>query len=400
MDTLRELTEGQMELEKNDQMIKAECFPSIPREEIGKRSSYRIPLDRVIGFGGAFSVAGAEIVRAAKNGENAKGLYRCIFPDGVTGRLATFKEESQYNLGTIINESGIAGQARWAPVNARSFAMPFNPVSMATAVAIMNIDKKMEEIQQTTQQILCFLQQDKESDLEASVNSLADILDHFRYNSENDLWKVSQLTVATTIKGKAEKSIIFYRRQIQQVLKDNGFLHVNQQVNNVVKNVRHNFKYYQLGVYLYAYASFLEVILNGNYRKDFLDRIYEKLEEYSQQYRFDYTRIYDQLESFAKTSVETIALNEIGKASKGIGAAIARIPVVNKGPVDDALIAAGNTVKKLSRKNSDSAMRKYRDNRDSGIQLFMENIETINRIGNKPVEILFDQEEAYICLST
>ena len=198
MDTLRELTEGQMELEKNDQMIKVEYFPSIPREEIVKRSSYRIPLDRVIGFGSAFSVAGAEIVRVAKNGENAKGLYRCIFPDGVTGRLATFKEESQYNLGTIINESGIAGQARWAPVNARSFAMPFNPVSMETAVAIMNIDEKMEEIQQTTQEILCFLQQDKESDLEASVNSLADILDHFRYNSDNDLWKGSQL-VATTI---------------------------------------------------------------------------------------------------------------------------------------------------------------------------------------------------------
>ena len=39
MDTLRELTEGQMELEKNDQMIKVEYFPSIPREEIVKRSS-------------------------------------------------------------------------------------------------------------------------------------------------------------------------------------------------------------------------------------------------------------------------------------------------------------------------------------------------------------------------
>lgn len=386
-----------MKREKNFEMITAEYFPSITREQIVESNSFRISIDELMGLGSAFSIVGAEISKALMNSGNMEGLYRCVFPEGVTGKLAKFIDEPKYNIGTIVNKNGIAGQARWEPVKSQSLAMSFDPISIAIAVVILNINMKMEEIQQTTQEILRFLQQDKESDLEASVNLLADILDHYRFNSDNNLWKGSQLTVVTTIKGKAEQSIIFYRKQVKRIFKDFGVLHVNQQVNKTLRNVQHNFKYYQLGVYLYAYASFLEVVLNGNYQKDYLEHIFEKLMEYSQQYKIDYTEIYNQLESFTKTSVETIALKGIGKASKGIGTAIARIPVVSKGPVDEAMIAVGNSAKKLSKRHSENTMRIFRNNRDAGIQMFMENIEAVNRISNKPVEMLIDKDAVYIC---
>jgi hypothetical protein len=36
-------------------------------------------------------------------------------------------------------------------------------------------------------------------------------------------------------------------------------------------------------------------------------------------------------------------------------------------------------------------------NRDAGIQLFAENVERLNALANKPVELLFDNENVYIC---
>lgn len=389
-------SEETMSKSTKNQIIKAEYIPSASHDEIDTRSSFKLPVDDLSDLGSTFAIIASEIGRAIDDSHNSEGLYRCVFPEGVTGKLATFKDNPEYNLGTIINENGLAGQARWKPFEAKSAIMSINPAVIAIAVAVFNINQKLDQIEDTTREILQFLQQDKESVLEATVNTLADIFDHYRFNSDNDLWKVSQLTVVTTIKGKAEQSIIFYRKEIEKAIRETRRLHVNYQVDKAGRKIQHHFKYYQLGVYLYAYASFLEVVLNGNFRKDYLDHICEKLREYSQQYRFDYTEIYDRLESYTKSSVETIALKGIGKASKGIGSAIGRIPVVSRGPVDEALIAAGNSAKNLSRKHSNSTMRAFRNNRDAGIQLFLENIDKVNQISNKPVEILFNRDMVYI----
>ena len=391
--------EDTMSNSTNNQIVKAEYFPCIPRDEITARSKYKLPIYELSNLGSAFAIVASEVVRAIGSSQNSEGLYRCVFPEGVTGKLAAFKDNPVFNLGTIINENGIAGQARWKPVETKSAIMSINPAAIAIAVAVFSINQKLDQIEDTTHEILQFLQQDKESELEGAVNSLTDIFEHYRFNSDNDLWKGSQLTIATTIKGKAEHNIIFYRKQIKKAISEKGHLFLNHQVDKTVKEVQHSFKYYQLGVYLYAYASFLEVVLNGNLQRDYLDHICEKLEEYSQQYRFDYTEIYDRLEVFTKSSVETIALKGIGKASKGLGSAIGKIPVVSKGPVDEALISVGNSVKNLSRKHSKHTMRAFQNNRDAGIQLFMENIEKINQISNKPVEILFDQDMVYITVA-
>ena len=380
----------------NNQLIEAEYFHSIPRDEITTRCNYKLPIHELSNLGSAFAIVALEVVQAIGSSQNSEGLYRCVFPEGVTGKLAAFKDNPEFNLGAIINANGIAGQARWKPVESKSAIMSFNPAAIAIAVAVFSINQKLDQIEDTTREILQFLQQDKESELEGAVNSLTDIFEHYRFNSDNDLWKGSQLTVATTIKGKAEHNIIFYRKRIKKAVSEKGHLYLNHQVDKTVKEIQHNFKYYQLGVYLYAYASFLEVVLNGNFRRDYLDHICEKLREYSQQYRFDYTEIYDRVESYTKSSVETIALKGIGKASKGLGSAIGKIPVVSRGPVDEALIAAGNSAKNMSRKHSNHTMRAFRNNRDAGIQLFMENIEKVNEISNKPVELLFDREMVYI----
>ena len=233
--------------------------------------------------------------------------------------------------------------------------------------------------------------------MEGSVNALADIFEQYRFNSGNELWKSGKLTAVTAIKAKAESNIIFYRKEITNALNKQKTIHGYQGADKLKTSLEKEFKYYQLGLYLSAYASFLEVVLGGNYSRDYLDHMAGKIRENSYQYRLDYSACYEQLEDYMKGTVQNIALSGIGKAGTMAGKALAKVPVLSKGPVDEALIAAGHKLKDLGSEHGKTAMRDFRDNRDAGIQMFTENIDTINKLSNQPVEVMFDKEQVYIC---
>lgn len=382
-----------MEIES---LITAEYYDRIPREEIIKKSKFKYSLDELSSLGSGFTVAAAAIAEAAKNANSTEGLYRCYFPDGVTGKLAAFKDGSGL-LGTIVNKSGIKAQARFVPVEGASVIMSVQPVTLAVAIAMLNVNKKLDEIKERNEEILHFLHQDKESELEGSINSLADTLEQYRFNSDNESWKNAKLSAVTLIKGKAESNIIFYRKEISDVLEKRKMLRGNLQADKIKAELSHKFNYYQLSVYLSAYASFLEVILGGNFSKDYLDHMSEKIFDDAYQYGVDYSDAYKLLKKYMSGTVEAKALRGIGKVGKNAGRMIDKIPVIRKGPVDEALIAAGGIIEKLGDKHRKSAMEQFKDKRDAGTVLFLSNIDTINEMSNRPVEILFDRENVYIC---
>ena len=128
--------------------------------------------------------------------------------------------------------------------------MAVNPVTIAIAVAITCVNKKLDTIVKTQQEILRFLQQDKEADLEGAVNSLSDIMSNYRFLSDNSTWKGSQLTVVSTIKGKAEHNIIFYRKGLKSDMEKQEFFHIGQMAAKKKAALQQKLKYYQLSVYL------------------------------------------------------------------------------------------------------------------------------------------------------
>ena len=300
-------------------------------------------------------------------------------------------------LGAIMDGKKIVGQARWVPAEGGSVFMAIDPVTLAVAVAVMSINKRIDEIQETQEEILQFLHQDKESELEGSVNSLADILEQYRFNSNNIVWKSGKLTAITAIKGKAEDNVIFYRKQIRSALDKQKIVHGYKAADKLKASLGHSFKYYQLCIYITAYASFLEVLLGGNYSREYLDHMIEKIREDSTQYRYDYTECYEQLEGYMKGTVQALTFSGIGNAVRVTGKAAGKIPLIGKAPVDDVLLSAGNALKSFGSQHGKDAMIDFSNNRDAGIRLFMESIETIDQLSNEPVEIFFDQDQLYIC---
>ena len=93
----------------------------------------KIPFTEIAALGGSFAGVVETMVTPA-----AEGVYRCVFPKGVTGTLAMAKDGSGA-LGAIMND-GIVGQARWIPVDKAVGASCLEAALVAVAVlAVVNI---------------------------------------------------------------------------------------------------------------------------------------------------------------------------------------------------------------------------------------------------------------------
>ena len=375
--------------------IETHYYPFIPRDEIAARCRFKLNKEDLVSIGGPIAAVAGEMAKLVINPTNNEGLYRCVFPNGISGTLAQAKDGSGY-LGTIMN-NGIAGQARWIPVEGSATTIPINPATIAIAITLAGINKKLDDIRQTQNDILNFLENDKESKLKGSVNALSEIMKDYRYNYDNATWKNGKFVIGSDIKTKAGNSIIFYRKAVKSEMDKRNAIHNNQQAQKIINKVQYDIKCYQLSLYLYAYASFVEIILGDNYNSEYLDNVMGRIEINSYQYRIDYTDCYDMLSEYSRTTVETAALKGLGSASKNVGKAIAKIPVIRKGPVDEALIAAGNSAKKISNKTSERVLNEFSEKRDPGVRFFVESIETINTMNNQAIVMMFDQDNIYIC---
>lgn len=141
--------------------IIAKYCPSIPRAEVIQKSKYRYKMDDLSTLGSGFAIVANELSNTAKSAPSDKEvLYRCVFQKGVTGHLAEFKDGSGYT-GTIVNETGLTGQARWIPVEGTEQVLQFNPTTLIIAIALMNINQKLDQIVATQEEILKFLHEEK-----------------------------------------------------------------------------------------------------------------------------------------------------------------------------------------------------------------------------------------------
>ena len=378
-------------IERKKEIVKAitdvEYYPAIVEEQANIAKYTKLPLSRMPALGVAFEPLAAAFQNVVNGGGATGGLYRVTIPKG--GHLADFINGSG-NLGTVLNANNqITGQAILNP-------LVFNPTMLFMAVALANIDKKLDAIQEIQQELLDFLVQKERSELKGDLNCLADTLNNYKYNWNNEKYKSSNHIKVLDIKQAAERKIDFYREQVTLKISKKSFFHSDQDVKKQLVEIQPEFKDYQLALYLYSYSSFLEVLLLENYDSAYLDSIAKKIEDYSFKYRELYTKCYDQIEGYAKSTIQSHLLNGLASVNRVAGEAIAKVPVISKSQIDETLIDAGGKLGKFGSKRIEQTMKQLIDKQSSCVCPFVENIKDVNRLYNQPIELIFDKENIYI----
>lgn len=368
-------------------MTEVEYYPSIQNEKINIEKYAKLPIANLAALGVAFEPLAAAFQNIVLGSEATSGILRFSIPKG--GHLANFKDGSGM-LGTVLDgENKLMGQARLNP-------LACDPTMLFMAAALANIEKKLDDILETQKEILGFLEQKEKSVLKGNLNYLTDILNSYKYNWNNEKYKNSNHIKVLDIKQNAEQSIIFHQEQIKIKIAKNNFFHSNQDVKSKMNKLESEFNDYQLALYLYSFSSYLEVLLLENFESIFLDRVVHKIEVYSFQYREFYTKCYNQIDGDSRSSIEAHLLKGLAVSSKAVGDAIAKVPLINRSQFDESLIESSSKFKKIGSKMTGKTLKQFINKQSSNVRPFIDNINTINKLHNQPMDLLVDQENIYI----
>lgn len=381
---------NELETARKNELMKAmsatELAPLEVKNEISVQTYSKIPLSRLTALGTGFEPVVSAIQQVTSHGQATSGFYKVTIPKGT--HLAQFKEKSGF-LGTAVGEHGIVGQAQLNPLLC-------DPTTLLAAAALANIDKKLDAIQEVQQEMLDFLAQKEKSALKADLNFLMDIQNNYKYNWNSEKYKAANHAKVLDIRQEAARQIDFYQEQIKKQLGKKALLHSDHDVQKMLEKVQGEFKEYQLALYIYGFAYFLEVVLQENYEKAYLSAIANRIDEMAFQYREFYSLAYSQIENLSKSSLQAHLFGGLSAINKGAGTAIAKIPGINKSQIDETLIEAGERIGAYKNRRVQTTMQQLLERQSSCVRPFIDNINAVNRLYNEPVTLIFNHDTLYL----
>lgn len=359
--------------------------------QIELRDYNNIPWDNAIFAGAALS----SLLPAFRNIRGSMqvamdGLYKGDAL-GKVGTLAQAKDGSGY-LGTIIN-NGFVGQMRWQPVDSApvdiNAMMPIDPMTLAILAVVIEINMKLDAIQDLQQEMFDYMKDRDRSEIKGSLHFLIDTLNDYKFNWDNKKFLESKLNEVQSIERLAHGNIVFYRDQIAKKVSKQDAIHFGANVEDRIKSVKDDFKDYKLSLGMYSFAVYLEVLLNENFNEDYLRKKSAQIHEQSIEYKKLYTDAYNALKEYSTSTMERTVLGGLSFFTKGLGGVLKDTPIGDATPIDDFLIDSSNNIENFGSKISDNSVNQLTDFRDCDVRVFSNSIDRIRDMYNGSMEFVF-----------
>lgn len=308
--------------------------------------------------------------------------------------LQKFRDGSG-SLGSLRDAAGFH-QVRLREAKCLTATAPINPAAIAMAIALSQINQKLDAIQQTQQEMFDYLKQKDKAKLRGDLQTLVDMMDGYRFNWDNPTFRQNKHAKALDIRQDAEQSIIHLRAQIKTKLVKKSLVANRLEIFQRLGEVLDRLKEYQLSLYLYSFAAFAEVMMLENFDEDYLKAIADKIEERSFQYRQVYTECYDTIESSSEKALDSTVLGGLSTAGKALGGFIKNTPIGNLTPIDEALEGAGESIGSFNEGQTNNLLEKLRLVKTPEVKAFSDSLASVNALYNKPTRILADSESVYV----
>lgn len=430
--------ESQQAILKKTGSLELELYPVEINYGISAIDHTRISFSQLTSYGTAFEPL-KQAVQSVFTKPGGSGLYKVTVPKG--GHLASFRDGSGFTGGALkFNNRVGAGQARLNPIVC-------DPTMICMAAALANIDRKLDKIIEMQRDLMDYLVQKDRTEQIGDLNFLSETYNNYKYNWNNDKYINSYLNKVQDIKQASEQKIEFFKIRIASRINKKSLLHLDHNVEKQMEDVRFVFKDYQLAIYLYSFASFLEVMFLVNFDSRYLKNIVEKIELYSKKYASLYEECCEEIVKYSQSSVQSVARKLSAAAGKGIGsglegiagkvmnnideqmalpessdieigdlnplkAGLQKVSVFSKGigrGINKGIRNAASKVQtdrtfsalseKITERNEDvheQLIETFREDQSVYVRPFVDNINMINRLYNEDLEMIFDRDFLYI----
>lgn len=144
--------------------------PMLQEPEVGVSNYTPLPLSRLATYGTAFQPL-ATAVQTAVSGAGGSGIYYV----NTAGKTMFQMKGTNNFIGSLQTPAGMVGggQAQITP-------LACDPTMLFMAVALTNIDKKLDAIQDMQKEMMDFLVQKEKADLKGNLNFLIDVFNNYK----------------------------------------------------------------------------------------------------------------------------------------------------------------------------------------------------------------------------
>lgn len=368
------------------------------RADLTKGTTLSVPIAQLATLGaGVASLVPALNTVTQTISFDTSGLYR-VANQAVGDTLKMAKNGSSWGaLKTADGGSKLAQLQSAGPLTATSQSVTaINPATMMMAVALFSIEQQLGEITEMQKQILSFLEIEKESEIEADVETIFSIASKYKLNWDNGHFVASNHKMVLDIQRTARKNMLSYEKKVSDIVREKKLIVAHAQVKSALQDLLKKFKYYRLSLYTFSMASLMEVMLGGNFKEEYVSGIKDEIRQMSEAYRDLFGRCSVYLEKLSGSSMEKNLLAGIGTAGKAVGTLIGSIPAIKEGRVDEFLVGQGSRMKKSAQSMQTQSIKEFAEISNPQTGLFVDRLEDIIQIYNHTNQICFDRENIYL----
>ena len=283
------------------------------------------------------------------------------------------------------------------PIQAtNSMVMPIDPATMMMAVALFSIEQQLGNIAEMQKKILSFLEIEKESEIEADIETLSNIIEKYKHNWDNEQFISSNHKMVIDIQRTARKNMVSYQKKVRDVIKEKKLLVLQNKIKTTLDELMKDFKYYRLSLFTFSMSSLIEIMLSGNFKEENILSIKEEIQKLSFAYRDIYGECSVYLEGMEKSSVESNLLKGVSATSKAVGKFIGSIPKIKDGQIDERLQEAGEHVSDKAKAIETDSIAAFAEMSNPGTSLFTEKMDDLIFVYNQTTDICFDNNNIYL----
>ncbi len=358
-----------------------------------------LPLSRISSLGSilknAFSYIGVNFEISVPNKNSLYTVQNLSAGDVLK------KSKGDFSWGAIKAADGKSKMAKLKEVDALCVkkVATVNPALIIMAATLHSLEKKIDKLQEYGERIISFLENEKQSEIIADVQTLLGIITNYKYNWDNDMYLTNNHKMVLDIQRTSRGNINFYQKTISDLLSKKESSKTQKQTEESLNGFINAFKYLRMSLYTYSMSSLLEVMISGNFNESFVSNKKADIEELADNYREQFEKCSVFIENISSKTLTNNVLKGIGAASGTAGKVFSSIPVVKKGHVAKALKNKSEEIKTNTRENDEKGVKEFSLFHNPQINIFVEKLDDIVRI-NKTSKVAVTDDKIYLIQDT
>ena len=377
--------------ENNDIMSMCNYMLDDVRKDDINNKSIQIPIDKISDLG-PFAISSLDTIKTViESNPPSKGKMYRVTNLSKNDTLKSVRNGNAF-WGAIKKEDGSSTIAKLKEVKP-SAVNSVDPAMLMMTATLYNIEKELSEIKELTKKILDFLESEKEAQIEADLELLKKIMIEAKYNAGNDKFTFTYCGQIAAIVRNAQKNIITYKEKVENELSKTKLFTTDGNMKTILNDMLKTFKYYRLSLFIYSFATYLELYLNGNFKSEYMLEKRDSLNELLNTYNEKYNKALEYIKKNANKSLMGNVLSGLGNAGNVVGNLVEK---VKDGSVDNWIHEKSDNLKKSGKNIKENYIVEFDKMKDTNAEMFIKQIEKLEQLFNKTTEIYFDKENIYL----